>query len=245
MPGARLYKTGDLAKYLPDGSIEYLGRIDFQVKIRGLRVELGEIETRIDEFDGIAQNVVIVSEDSSGNQTLVAYYTEILHGNVDVAKLRKYLQDSLPEYMVPQHFIKLNRIPLSSNGKTDRKALPPIKFERRTEAIYIEPRNSEEKIVADVWKDLLKLDKVGIDDSFFDLGGHSLLLIRILGKLKSHFKKELKIIDFFQYPSIRKLVEYLTDNKKDETIAVKVSNIASRQKEFMKKQKKIATKGRE
>ncbi len=244
LPGAKLYKTGDLARYMPDGSIEYIGRIDFQVKIRGQRVELGEIESRIDEYEGIAHNVVIVFENTPGNQILVTYYTGLPQNEVDVAKLRKYLLDCLPDYMVPQHYIKLDAIPLSPNGKADRKALPSPKFERRTDAIYIEPRNKEEKIVAEVWKELLILDKVGIDDSFFDLGGHSLLLIRMLGKLKPHFEKDLKIIDFFRYPSIRTLVEYLTNTKKDESASARVANMANRQKEFIKNQQKLASQRR-
>jgi len=243
-PGAKLYKTGDLARFLPDGSIEYIGRIDFQVKIRGLRVELGEIENRISEYPGIAQNVVIVFEDTPGNQLLVSYYTENPLLEIDTVKLRKFLQNILPDYMVPQHFIKLDSIPLSSNGKIDRKALPSPSFERKTNAIYIEPRSKEEIIIADVWKELLMLDKVGIDDSFFDLGGHSLLLIRMLIKLKSHFERELCIIDFFRYPSIRKLGEYLINIENESSALTKVSDVAEKQKKFLKKQQQLAQQRR-
>jgi amino acid adenylation domain-containing protein len=243
-PGARLYKTGDLARYLKDGSIEYLGRIDFQIKIRGLRVELGEIETRMDEFDGINQCVVVLSEASPGDQHLVAYYVNQAGQEVDLTKLRDYLYSCLPDYMVPQHYMKLDEIPLSPNGKTDRKALPRPKFERKTDVAYLAPRNQEEKIVVDIWKELLRIDKVGIDDSFFDLGGHSLLLIRMLGKLKPHFEKELKVVDFFRYPTISKLLEYLI--KEDEEVAefARAETLASKQKEFMKKQKKMASQKR-
>jgi amino acid adenylation domain-containing protein len=243
-PGARLYKTGDLARYLNDGSIEYLGRIDFQVKIRGLRVELGEIETRIDEFDGISQCVVVLSEESPGDQQLVAYYVNQTGQEVDLTKLRDCLQSCLPDYMVPQHYMKLDAIPLSPNGKTDRKALPRPKFERKTDVVYLAPRIQEEKIVVDIWKELLRIDKVGIDDSFFDLGGHSLLLIRMLGKLKSHFEKELSVVDFFRYPTINKLVEYLIKEDKEVPKFTRAENIASKQKEYIRRQKKIASQKR-
>lgn len=243
-PGARLYKTGDLAKFTHDGIVEYLGRIDFQVKIRGLRVELGEIEAHIDEFEGIGKNVVTLSEYFPGEQILVAYYAVQQDSDVDISKLRKYLKSSLPDYMVPQHYIKLDAIPLSPNGKADRKALPKPKFERETDTAYVAPRNKEENIVAEVWKQLLRLDKVGIDDSFFDLGGHSLLLIKMLGKLKPHFERELKIIDFFRYPSIRALVKYLSHNEKNDERVQKAANIANRQKAYIKKQKSIASRRR-
>jgi len=238
-PGARLYKTGDLAKFLTDGSIEYIGRIDFQVKIRGLRVELGEIENKISEYPGIAQNVVIVFEDSPGNQMLVAYYTALPDFEIDIAKLRKHLTNSLPDYMVPQHYIKMDGIPLSANGKTDRKALPSPIFERKTDIAYLEPGNNEEKILVGIWKELLMLDKVGINDSFFDLGGHSLLLIRMLAKIKPYFKKELNIIDFFRYPSIRLLVEYLTNIEKDESALSNMADMAQKQKESIKNKQKM------
>ncbi len=237
--GARLYKTGDLARHLPDGSIEYLGRIDFQVKIRGLRIELGEIEARACAFKGVSQCIVNVHEDALRNQILVAYYTELLNCSINSEELRIYLQKSLPDYMVPQYLIKLETIPLSPNGKADRKALPSPKFERNPFSKYVSPSRAEEETVATIWKELLGLDQVGIDDSFFDLGGHSLLIIQMVGKLKKMFEKEIKITDLFRYPTIRKLVEYLTEEKKTDSISTKSAERAKKQQAAMRKKKEF------
>jgi amino acid adenylation domain-containing protein len=243
-PNARVYKTGDLGRYLADGSIEYIGRTDFQVKIRGLRVELGEIEAHIDKFDGIGQCAVVLSEEREGDQRLVAYYTALPSQSVDTKELRKYLQSCLPDYMIPHLFMKLDKMPLSPNGKLDRKALPKPKLERNRDAVFIAPRTQEEKIVADVWKELLRLDEVGVEDSFFNLGGHSLLLVRMLGKLKPQFDKELNIIDFFRYPTISKLVDYLMKAEKEAPEFRNTLKRAAKQKEFMKMQKKLASNRR-
>ncbi|MBB6249463.1 amino acid adenylation domain-containing protein, partial [Rhodanobacter sp. A1T4] len=173
VPGARMYLSGDLARYLPDGTIEYLGRSDHQVKIRGLRIELGEIESTLTSQDAVRDVVVLAREDSAGDQRLVAYV--VAHEGQEVpeaAQLRTILLQTLPEYMVPSYFVMLDQLPLTSNGKVDRKALPAPDL-TPSDVVYVAPRTPTEEIMAGLWAELLKLDKVGIHDDFFALGGHS------------------------------------------------------------------------
>jgi amino acid adenylation domain-containing protein len=210
-PQARLYKSGDLARYREDGAIEYLGRIDFQVKIRGLRIELGEIEATIDGFDDVSRSVVSVWDVSSGDKRLIAYYSAIPGRNVDVDRLRLYLETKLPPYMVPQHFIAMDTIPLTQSGKADRKALPKPELPRADAREYKEPAGRAEAAVAKIWQELLGVDRIGVKDNFFDLGGHSLLVLQMVGKLKRHFAKPIAVVDVFQFPTVERLAAYLSD----------------------------------
>ena len=177
-PGSRMYRTGDKARIRADGAIEYLGRLDDQVKLRGLRIELGEIESNLLAFPGVASASVIVRE-----QVLIAYFTEQAGVTVGVAELRSKLKSTLPEYMVPAAFERLDALPLSPNGKLDRRALPTPTF-ARTEGVLQEPRNSQETLLLGVWKDLLGTDAIGIHDNFFDLGGDSILSIQMVARAR-------------------------------------------------------------
>ena len=173
-PGEKLYRTGDLARYRADGTLQYLGRLDHQVKLRGFRIELGEIETRLTQHDSVSDARVIIREDTPGEQTLVAYVVAE-DTPVDVAQLRAHIQATLPNYMVPQATVELDAIPLTPNGKLDRKALPaPDSSAAITEA-YVAPSTPTEIALAHIWQQLLNLDNIGIHDDFFQLGGHSLL----------------------------------------------------------------------
>ena len=183
-PGARLYKTSDLARYLPDGNIEFIGRIDHQVKIRGFRIELGEIEAVISQHSDVQTVVVLVSEDENGNKRLVAYLVlEQQRTHLKSSDLRNYLEEKLPHYMVPSTFVILESLPLTPNGKVDRKALPKSdQTQLELAATYVAPRHSIEQILAEIWSEVLGLKQIGIHDNFFELGGDSILTIQVISK---------------------------------------------------------------
>jgi amino acid adenylation domain-containing protein len=214
-PGSRLYKTGDKARYLPDGNIEFKGRIDNQVKIRGFRIELGEIEAVLTQHPEVDQAVVVVHENQPGNQRLVAYIvpTERLNSIEDLThKIKTALRQQLPEYMVPATLMILSALPLTPNGKVDRRALPPPAPVIRSLSLEM-PQTKVEKLIADVWQKILLLEKVGLDDNFFDLGGNSLLLIKVLQKLQIIFTKKISVVEMFKYPTVRTLGQLLSEQK--------------------------------
>jgi hypothetical protein len=243
-PNARLYKTGDLARYLPDGNIEYLGRTDFQVKIRGLRIELGEIETRLSEFPGVRQCAVLAREDQPGDKRLVAYLVNGSEDKISNADLRKYLRQSLPDYMIPQHFVLLDSIPLSPNGKADRKALPKPSIDRQIDQNYLAPRNDIENTITNIWQDLLQIDKVGVHDSFFELGGHSLLMARVLRRLTQTVSDNLSIVDLFQYPTVASLAAFLNQKEDTNRVIERAQDLAGKQIAALKNQKRRAMERR-
>ncbi|PTL74909.1 non-ribosomal peptide synthetase, partial [Vitiosangium sp. GDMCC 1.1324] len=197
-PGARMYRTGDVARWLPDGNIEYLGRADFQVKIRGLRIELGEIETQLAQHPAVRQVAVVAREDRPGDKRLVAYVVSTSETD-PTGELRSFLQSRLPEHMVPSAFMVLDTLPLSPNGKLDRRALPAP--ETTGSAVeYIAPRTPTEEKLAAIWAEILSVPRVGAEDSFFVLGGHSLLATRVISRLRSAFQVELPVRAFFEAP---------------------------------------------
>jgi amino acid adenylation domain-containing protein len=199
-PGARLYRTGDLGRWLPDGAIEFMGRNDAQVKVRGFRVELGEIEARLAEHAAVRQAVVVAREDVPGDRRLVAY----LVGGVETDTLRAHLRRSLPEYMVPAAFVVLEAMPLTPNGKVDRKALPAPDL-ASAEGEYVTPRTPVEEVLAEIWAEVLRLERVGVHESFFELGGHSLMAIRVISRVRAVFGVELPLRVLFEGPTIAEL----------------------------------------
>ena len=207
-PGARMYRTGDRVRYLPDGNIEFLGRIDYQVKIRGYRVELGEIEAIINEDKTVQDVVVILREDTPGDKRLVAYVVPA-DGQIDevnFTSLRDFLRERLPSYMVPTAFVPLTQIPLNPNGKVDRKLLPMPEYGRSTTAAeFVAPRTPLETNIAAIWADVLEIEQVSIDDNFFDLGGESFKAIRVVRQIG----EGISVMDLFKYPTIRELADYL------------------------------------
>jgi amino acid adenylation domain-containing protein len=237
--GARLYRTGDLARHLPGGEIEYLGRTDHQVKIRGLRIELGEIEALLEEHEAIQQAVVMAREDVPGDKRLVAYILPDGGQTPSAVLLRQYLQEKLPEYMVPSAFVMLEKFPLSPNGKIDRRALPKPKVDRQTEEGYVAPRNEVEKTIASIWRELLHAKNVGVNDNFFELGGHSLLLVKMLSRLQESFRKKIPIVEIFRHPTITTLASFLAQREKKEPSLQKAFDLAERQKESLKRQKRV------
>ena len=201
-PKARLYKTGDLARFLPSGNIEYLGRLDHQVKIRGLRVELGEIEEALNRYPGVQTSIVLMREDTPGDKRLIAYLVT-RDGAVNTADLRENLRVKLPDYMVPAAFVTLEELPLTPNGKLDRKALPRPDFEAIADTSNFEaPRTPTETVLVGIWCDVLGLKQVGIHDNFFELGGHSLLAVRLFTEIRKRFKINFGLSTLFEAPTI-------------------------------------------
>jgi amino acid adenylation domain-containing protein len=211
VPNARLYKTGDLSKFRPDGNIEFLGRVDDQVKIRGFRIEPGEIEQQLCSHPDIENGVVISTQSPSNELTLAAYYVTHPEAALTSRDLKNYLENLFPSYMVPSYFVALQELPISPNGKVDRKALALSNFDedRVSAELFVPPSLSEEKVLASIWTDILGIQNPGIHDNFFELGGHSLLLVRVHGKIEDHFGKSVTMTELFQYPTISTLSKRL------------------------------------
>jgi amino acid adenylation domain-containing protein len=205
-PGARMYRTGDLARFSPDGNIECLGRFDHQVKIRGFRIELGEIETVLNHHAAVSQNVVLAREDIPGDKHLVAYVVPAQRPGPTLTELRNFLKQNLPEYMLPSRFMFLEALPLTPNGKVDRRALPvPEQLELSQQRDYVAPRDAVESQLAKIWESVLSIRPIGVRDNFFQLGGHSLLVAKLLRRIEQAFGKKLSMAAIFQAPTIQQL----------------------------------------
>jgi amino acid adenylation domain-containing protein len=202
-PGARLYKTGDLARYLPDGKIEFLGRIDNQVKIRGFRIEPGEIESVLIQHAAVREAVTLAQEDEVGEKYLIAYIVAVQMPISRTSELRNFLKEKVPEYMVPSAFVFLEAMPLTPNGKLDYNALPALdQSSHELGERYVAPRTLVEELIAEIWAEVLKRDKVGIHDNFFELGGHSLLATRVISRAHKIFEVEVPVRILFEHPTI-------------------------------------------
>ena len=212
-PARRLYKTGDLARYLSDGNIDFLGRIDDQVKIRGYRIELGEIESVLCQHSGVREAVVVAREDVPGDKHLVAYLVAASQ-NSSVSELRGFLKAKLPEYMVPSAFMFLDALPITPNGKIDRKSLrAPDRDRNALEQAYVAPRSPTEEILVGIWSEVLKIDRVGIHDNFFELGGHSLLAVQIISRLCKAFGLELRLRRLFESPTVAEMAAVIEEQR--------------------------------
>jgi len=207
----RLYKTGDLARYLSDGNIEYIGRSDDQVKIRGFRIELGEIEAALLQHDAVREAIVIAREDIPGSKKLVAYLV-FKDNHVETGELRRQLKGSLPEYMIPSAFVTLEKIPLTSNGKVDRKSFPAPEYQG-DEQTYVAPRTETEKALCKVWEEVLCLsdNKMSIYDNFFELGGDSILAIRLVSKINKELNSQVKVRDIFELNCVSELGKFISN----------------------------------
>jgi amino acid adenylation domain-containing protein len=212
--GAPLYRTGDWGRYLPDGNIEFLGREDSQVKVQGYRIELGEIEVKLQDCAGVESCVVIVREDQPGEKRLVGYVVPKPGVTLDTAAIREHLRTKLAEYMVPAAIVVLDRIPLTINGKVDRKALPAVARPAGEAAAPVAPRDALELQLVKLWEDLLNVRPVGLRDNFFDLGGHSLLAVRLFSELRKMTGKTMGLATLFQAPTVEKLAEILRKSDK-------------------------------
>ncbi|MCP6758403.1 MAG: amino acid adenylation domain-containing protein [Fischerella sp. CENA71] len=221
-PGSYLYKTGDLARYLPDGNIAYVGRVDYQVKIRGKRVELGEIESNIALYPGIKQNIVMGKDDTSGNTRLVAYivpqtFSNEINQTAFTRELRNYLKQKLPEYMVPSAFIMLAAFPLTPTGKIDRRALPALNdVKQDLEETFVAPRNELELKLTKIWQKVLSVQPIGVKDNFFEVGGNSLIAVRLIADIERIWNRKLPLAILFETPTIEGLANVLRQEKQPE-----------------------------
>jgi amino acid adenylation domain-containing protein len=221
--GARLYKTGDLARYLSDGCIEFLGRLDQQVKVRGYRIELGEVEAELSCHFAIREAIVSARGDPPNPTRLVAYLILMPEQSVTSRQLKAFLKKKLPDYMIPSTFVFLDKLPLGPNGKVDRKALP-VPNEIDLESTFVAPRTSLEQVLAGIWEEVLNVDRVGIHDSFFELGGHSLLAAQAVSRLRQILQVELPLRNLFEMPRVAELAEQLI---KDEVVPGQISTTAT------------------
>jgi amino acid adenylation domain-containing protein len=210
-PGARLYKTGDLARFLPDGNIEYLGRIDNQVKLRGFRIELGEIEAVLEECTGVRQAVVVVREDRPNDKRLVAYLVPISTQDLGIDSLRQRLEEKLPEFMAPSKFVVMDEFPMTTSGKVDRRALPAPDWSQAESASSVAARDSLELMLVDIWKKALGIPNLGVTDNFFDLGGHSLLAARLLSEVEKIAGRQLPLSALFRGATVESLAQLIRE----------------------------------
>ena len=213
-PGARMYRTGDLGRWQSDGTLEYLGRNDFQVKLRGFRIELGEIEAQLAGHPDVREAAVMARENSAGDPRLVAYYTA--NSDLPIQSLRNYLGERLPDYMIPAAFVWLEALPLSPNGKLDRKALPEDTGPNQ-DRIVIPPRNQTEQKITQIWQSIFDLEEISVDDNFFELGGHSLQAVQMVSKVEAEFGKQLPLVTLFKAPTIEQLATLITEQPAEET----------------------------
>ncbi|HAV90802.1 MAG TPA: non-ribosomal peptide synthetase, partial [Eubacterium sp.] len=214
----RMYHTGDLARWLPDGNIEYLGRIDEQVKIRGFRIELGEIESKIREIEYIKEAAVITRDDGSGEKAVFAYFVAEEGAEVSISDIRESLRVNLPDYMIPSYMMQIEKIPVTKNGKLDRKALPDI--EVKTENEYVAPRNKTEKIICDIFGEILGVEKVGIKDGFFELGGHSLRATRLVNRIEEKTGNRIALKYIFSNQTPEELALLMAGGEEEEYISI-------------------------
>ncbi len=233
-PGSRLYRTGDRARYLADGTLEFLGRLDHQVKVRGYRVETAEIEGMLERHPAVREAVVVALECGTPAAYLAAYLAVEGDPAPTVTDLRAFLADRLPEYLVPSAFVLLDRLPLNANGKVDRKALPEPD-QRRAElgSVYAPPTTAEERALTAIWTHVLGVEKIGIDDSFFELGGHSMRLVQVQALLREKMDREVAVVDLFRHVTIRALAQSLAREKPQELQLSEVQDRALRQRQAL------------
>jgi natural product biosynthesis luciferase-like monooxygenase protein len=225
----RMYRTGDLARFARDGIVEFLGRTDHQVKIRGYRIELGEIETLLSKNPAVRECVVVLREDTPGDQRLVGYY--VPHADApEESALKDWMRAKLPEYMVPSHFAALDAMPLTPNGKIDRKQLPALDTlgPKAGAAEYVAPESEIETRIAEIWKETLNKEKIGIEDNFFDIGGHSLLVVRMHRKIKDALDKPVSLTDLYRFPTIKSFSDFLNSDGTSEAVKAGTDRAARR-----------------
>ncbi|RKH54683.1 MupA/Atu3671 family FMN-dependent luciferase-like monooxygenase, partial [Corallococcus llansteffanensis] len=238
LPGARLYRTGDRARWLPNGTVEFLGRVDHQLKVRGFRIEAGEIEAALTAQPSVREAVVVAREDVPGDVRLVAYVVARTGMTVEGNALREAVGRRLPEYMVPSVVVELQVLPLTPNGKVDRKALPAPTATRATRAAYVAPEGQLEEQIAEVWRKVLRVEQVGVHDNFFDLGGHSLLMVQAHAQLKAVLGQDLPLLKLLEHPTISALARLARQEPAAAQASVDAAqDRAKRQLESLKRQR--------
>ncbi|MCZ8520301.1 MULTISPECIES: non-ribosomal peptide synthase/polyketide synthase [Paenibacillus] len=216
--GERMYRTGDLARWLPDGNIEYLGRIDHQVKIRGYRIELGEVEAQILKAPDVRETIVLAREDEFGQKLLCAYY--VASGELTPGELRGMLAGELPSYMIPSYFVRLEAMPLTPNGKLDRRALPAPEGSQQSGEAYVAPRTAEEAKLAQIWQELLGVASVGVRDNFFEIGGHSLRATLLVSRVHKELNCSLSLREVFQLPTVEGLARLIAERTPSAYVSI-------------------------
>jgi arthrofactin-type cyclic lipopeptide synthetase B len=239
----RMYKTGDMGRWRADGSIEFVGRDDFQVKVRGFRIELGEIEARLSEYEGVKQAIVVAREDAIGEKRLVAYYTlqagetetktenGKMGSHVGAEELRGYLTSKLPEHMVPAAYVRLQQLPLTGSGKLDRRALPAPEGTAYAARVYEAPEGEIETAVAEIWSQVLQVERIGRHDNFFVIGGHSLLAVRVIARLRKMLEVEVGISDLFARPVLSSFAERIVDVQLEMFDSADLANVLKQMEE--------------
>ena len=234
--GARLYRTGDLGRYLPDGNLEFLGRRDTQVKIRGFRIELGEIESTLREHESVHEAVAVTHANDSGERQLFAYLVERPGAALSPGELRRHLREKLPEHMIPAAFVKLEALPLTHNGKVDRRRLPePSALRPEPEALYTAPQSELEGVIVQIWQKVLQVERVGVHDNFFDLGGNSFHVLKVSSSLTEEFGDGISVMDMFRCPTVSLLAKHLSGEQ--GPAAQQTQTRASTRKNFVKRQR--------
>jgi len=243
--GARLYQTGDLARHLEGGKVEFLGRIDQQVKVRGFRIELEEIEAALNEHQGVTEAVAIVREDLPGDKRLVAYLVLAPWQSQNTEQIEAFLRQKLPDYMIPSSFVMLERLPLTSNGKVDRGSLPAVEGVRKQlKSEYKQPQGELEQRIAGIWRHALNVDKVGREDNFFDLGGHSLLLAQVHGQLSHSLNKNLPLVKMLEHPTVSSLARFLSQEQIDSLSIQQSQDRARKLREGLSRQRHTTVRAR-
>jgi acyl carrier protein len=237
--GERFYRTGDAARYRADGNIDFLGRVDEQVKIRGFRIELGEIEAVLAQHASVRESVVVTRDDGRGSQRLVAYVVSN-NGDVRTDELREFLQEKLTEYMVPSSFVTMETLPRTPNGKVDRRALPEAGSTLpEANETYLAPRSATECAIANIWQEVLKVEKIGVNDNFFGLGGHSLLLVHTQSKVSEALRVKVSMIEMFKYPTISALAEHLSEQRSSIPASAPTQNQAETRLDLLNRQRQL------
>jgi len=238
--GERMYKTGDRVRFLPDGTLDFMGRIDFQVKIRGFRIELGEIENALQQMPAISRAVVTAFDTPQDVKALAAYFTTVNNEPLDSAPIRSFLEERLPDYMVPALFMRLDKMPVDPSGKINRRLLPEAdlsKIEVKTE--YVAPRTPTEEKLCDMMKEVLHIERVGIKDSFFDLGGHSMMATQVVSRIREEFDVELSLRVLFENPTAegiaQALIEAESETQDAESLDAMLSEIENLSDEEIEK----------
>ena len=231
LSGNRMYRTGDIARFLPDGNLEFLGRADFQLKVRGFRIEIGEIESALENQAEVNQAVVVAREFKPEDKRLVAYVVPKAGTRLEIADLRAALTATLPEYMVPSNFVVLDSLPLTANGKIDRNALPhPSRVENESGTAPELPRNELEHVLEQAWKDALGVDRVGLNENFFDLGAHSLIVAEVHIQLQQLLGREFSLVDLFQFPTVAALANHFNGEEAVPRVSIRAERrLAARQ----------------
>jgi acyl-coenzyme A synthetase/AMP-(fatty) acid ligase/acyl carrier protein len=239
--GARLYHTGDTARYLPDGNVEFLGRADQQLKIRGYRIEPGEIESALAEHGAVQEAMLVARDDEeAGGVRLVAYL--VTGAPVTTGELRQFLKQKLPDYMIPTVFVTLDAMPLTPNGKIDRRALPAPSARRAESADYIAPQTDLERTIAGIWQDALQVERLSTHANFFDLGGHSLLMAQVHARLREVLQTEVPVIELFKYPTVNSLAKYFNGRQNRQPVALPTGDRVQKRKEMLNRRRQL-TKG--